>query len=103
MCSSGHRHRSSGYQMIAASRIIGDSDEKVALLGDPRLIEVQHDRIGRLVSVRDVGHKIAVDGVAAVRATRVVEVDDAEFRRNLIALHVGTQVVVGDRRRGRRT
>ena len=31
-----------------------------------------------------------------MRAARVVEVDDVEFRRNLIALHVGTQVVVGD-------
>ena len=70
--------------------------EEIALLGDPRLIEVQHDRVGRLVGVRDVGHKIAVDRVAAMRAARVVEVDDVEFRRNLIALHVGTQVVVGD-------
>ena len=39
---------------------------------------------------------LASIGVAAMRAARVVEIDDIEFRGNLIAVQVRTQVVVGD-------
>lgn len=71
-------------------------DEKIALLGDPCLVEIEHDRISRFVGVRDVGHEPGVDRVATVAAARVVEVDDIEFRGNLIAVQVCAQVVVGD-------
>jgi len=74
----------------------GRFDEEIALLGDPCFIEVQHDRISGLVGVRDVGHESGVDRVAAMRAARVVEIDDIEFRGHLIAVQVRTQVVVGD-------
>ena len=59
--------------------------EEIALLGDPRLIEVQHDRVCRFIGVRDIGHKIAVDRVATVTVTRVVEVDDVKFRRDFVS------------------
>ena len=39
--------------------------------------------------------KIAVDRMAAATVVRVVEVDDVEFRVNLIILHVDMQVVIG--------
>ena len=63
-------------------------NEKIALSSGPGFIEVQHDGIGRLVSVADVGHKIRVDGIAAVRAAWVVEIDDIEGRNLLISLLV---------------
>ena len=44
----------------------GRFHEKVALLLHPRLIEVEHNRVGALVSVGYVLHEIRVNGVAAV-------------------------------------
>ena len=73
-------------------------DEEIALLLHPCLVQVQHDGIGALVGVRDVVHKGGVDRVAAVRATRVVEIDDVEGRYLLVAFLVHQQVVVGDLR-----
>ena len=72
-------------------------DEEVALLLYPRLIEVEHDRIGRFVGVRDVGHKLRSDGIAAVRTTGIVEIDDAEFRSGFVGVQVIQKVVVSDR------
>ena len=73
-------------------------DEEVALLLDPRLVQVQHDGIGRLVGVRDVGHELRGDRITAIRAAGVVEVDDAEARPRRVGIQMVQQVVVGQQR-----
>ena len=73
-------------------------DEEIALFFDPRLIEVKHDCVGRFVGVRDVGHEFRGDGIATMRAARVVEVDDVEFGLYFIAVPMSAQMVVGDER-----
>lgn len=70
--------------------------EEVTLLLHPGLVQIEHYRIGTLVSIGDVLHEIRMDGIAAVRAPRVVEVDDVELRPDPVCVHVVQQVVVGD-------
>ena len=41
-------------------------------------VQVEHDGIGALVGVRNIGHEVRVNGVTAVRAARVVEIYDVE-------------------------
>ena len=81
--------------MIAASRMTA---EEIALLVHPCLIEVQKRDVGAFVGIRDVVHEAGVDGIAAVRAAGIVEVDNAEFRLDGISVEVAQQVVIGDRR-----
>ena len=69
--------------------------EEVALLFNPRAVEVEHYCVARLVSVGYVGHEVGIYGIAAVRAARVVEVDDVELRRGGVLVHVAQQRVVG--------
>ena len=71
--------------------------EEVALLLHPRLIQVEHYGVRAFVSVRDILHEIRVDGIATVRASRVVEVYHIELRFHLVALRVVKQVIVGYR------
>ena len=71
-------------------------DKKIALFGNPCLIEVEHDRIGRFISIGNIRHELGGDGIAAVAQTRIVEVDDIEFRRLGITFEMCTQVVVSD-------
>ena len=71
-------------------------DEKIALLLNPRLVQVEHDGIGRFVGVRYVGHGLGSYGVAAVRFTGIIEVDDAEHGPNLVGIQMPEQVVIGD-------
>ena len=73
-------------------------DEEVALLLNPRLIEVEHNGIRRFVGVRNIGHELRSNGIAAVRASRVVEVDDKELRSHLVFVEVTQQTVVCDDR-----
>ena len=75
----------------------GRVGEEVALFLRPALIEVQQDDVGAFVSVRYVGHKPNIEGVAAVRTPGVVEIDDAELRPHGIPVLMPQQVVVGDR------
>ena len=44
----------------------GRFHKKVALLLHPRLIEVEHYRIGTLVGVRNILHEIRVNGIATM-------------------------------------
>ena len=74
----------------------GRFHEEVTLLLHPRAVEVEHDGVGTLVGIRNVGHEVRVDGVAAVAAARVVEVDDVELRLHLVPLRVVEQMVVGN-------
>ena len=74
----------------------GRLDEEVALLGRPSTVEVEHDVVGTLVGIGDVGHELRVERVAAVAARGVVEVDDIELRPDLVAVQMAEQVVVGD-------
>ena len=71
-------------------------NKEVALLLHPGLVQIEHYRVGTLVSIGDVLHEIRMDGIAAVRAPRVVEVDDVELRSDPVCVHVVQQVVVGD-------
>ena len=75
----------------------GRVGEEVALFLRPALIEVQQNDVGAFVSVRYVGHKPRIEGVAAVRTPGVVEIDDAELRPHGIPVLMPQQVVVGDR------
>ena len=72
--------------------------EEVALLLHPRLVEVEHNRIGTLVGIRNVRHEVGVDGIATVRPSRVVEVDDIELRFYLVPVQVVDEVIVGNHR-----
>ena len=74
----------------------GGLDEEVALLGRPSPVKVEHDVVGTLVGIGDVGHELRVERVAAVAARGVVEVDDIELRPDLVAVQMAEQVVVGD-------
>ena len=76
----------------------GRIGEEVALLIDPRLIEVQKRDVGAFIGVRDVVHEACVDGIAAVRLTGIVEVDDAELRFDGVSIQMMQQMVVGDAR-----
>jgi len=62
----------------------------------PRFIEVEHYCIGTLVGVRNIFHKIRVNGIAPMRASRVVEVDHIELRLHLVAVRVVQQMIVGN-------
>ena len=75
----------------------GRFDEEVALLLHPRLIEVEHDGIGTLVSVGNILHEVGVYGVAAVAAPRIVEIDYIEFRFHLVSVRVVEQMIIGNR------
>ena len=76
----------------------GRFHEEVALLLHPRFVQIKHDRVGALVCVGNVLHEVGVNGVAAVRASRVVEIDHIKFRLHLVPVQVVHQVVVGNGR-----
>ena len=77
----------------------GAFHKKIALLLHPASVQVEHDGIGALVGVRNIGHEVRVNGVTAVRAARVVEIYDVESRDFLVTFLVIQQVVVGDFRK----
>ena len=70
--------------------------KEIALLLHPCLVQIEHDGIGALVSIRNVLHEIRMNGIATVAPARVVEVDYIEFRLDLIAVQMVEQVVIGD-------
>ena len=72
--------------------------KEVALLLHPTLIEVEHDGVRALVSVRNILHEIRVYGIAAVAASRVIKVNYIELRLHLVSLRVVEQMVVGNGR-----
>lgn len=74
----------------------GRIGEEVALLINPCFIEVQKRDVGAFVGIRDIVHKAGVDGIAAVRAAGIVEVDDAELRLDGVFVQMPEQVVVGN-------
>ena len=43
-----------------------EDNEEVALLLNPRLVQVEHYRICRFVGIADIHHKLRVDGITAV-------------------------------------
>ena len=75
----------------------GRFHKEVALLLHPRLVQIEHNGIGTLVSVRNILHEIRVDGIATVAASRVVEVYHVKLRLHLVALRVVEQMVIGNR------
>ena len=74
----------------------GRIGEEVALLINPCFIEVQKRDVGAFVGIRDIVHEAGVDGIAAVRAAGIVEVDDAESRFDGVFVQMPEQVVVGN-------
>ena len=70
--------------------------KEIALLLHPRLIEVEHYRVGTLVGIRDVLHKVGVYGVATVASPWVVKIDYIEFRFDFIPVQMVNQMVVGN-------
>lgn len=62
----------------------GRFHEKIALLLHPRLVEIEHNCVGTLVRVGNILHEVRVNGVAAVTAARIIEIDNVEFRFHLI-------------------
>ena len=76
----------------------GRIGKKIALLVNPRLIEVQKRDVGTFIGVGNVVHEAGVDGIAAVRLAGIVEVDDAELRFDGVFIQMMQQMVVGDAR-----
>lgn len=76
----------------------GRVGKKIADFINPCFIEVQERHVGAFVGVRDVVHEACVDGIAAVRAAGVVEVDDAEFRLDLVFVQMPDKVIIGNAR-----
>lgn len=62
--------------------------EKIALLLHPRLIEIEHNRVGTLVCVGNILHEIRMYGVTAVATARIVEIDNVEFRFHLVPVQI---------------
>ena len=85
--------------MMAASRIIGDSTKKISLLLNPRTVQVEHDGVGTLVSVRYIRHKGGIDRIAPMRLSRIVKVDYIELWLYLVSIQVIKQVIVGNLRK----
>ena len=72
--------------------------EEVTLLLHPRLVEIEHNRIGTLVGIRYVRHEVWADGIATVRTPRIIKVDDIELRFYLVPVQVVDEVIVGNHR-----
>ena len=75
--------------------------EEVTLLLHPRLVEVKHDGIGRLVGIRYIRHEVRVNRITAVTPARVIEVNHIELGPNLITIHVIHQVIISNHRQVR--
>ena len=75
----------------------GRFHKEVALLLHPTLIQVEHNSVRALVSVRNILHEIRVNGIATVAASRVVEVYHVELRLHLVSLRVVEQMIIGYR------
>lgn len=63
---------------------------------DPFAVEAQKDGAGGFGGVGNVQHGGRVQGIAAVGAGKVVEIDDVEFGRNRVPVFVFQEVVVSD-------
>ena len=72
--------------------------EEIPLLLNPRAVEVEHNRVGTLVSIRYIRHKGRIDGIAAVRFAWVIEVNHEELRFYLVGIQMMKQVIVGNLR-----
>ena len=70
--------------------------EEITLFLYPGLVQIEHDGIGTFIGVRDVRHEFRVDGIATVRAARVIEIDDVKFGLHLVFVEILEQFVVGD-------
>lgn len=73
--------------------------EEVALLLNPRLVEVEHDGVCTLISIGNVTHEIRVNRIAAMTSARIIKVDDIELGLDLISILMVHHVVVGNRRK----
>lgn len=73
--------------------------EEVALLLNPRLVEVEHDGVCTLISIGNVTHEIRVNRIAAMTSARIIKVDDIEQGLDLISILMVLHVVVGNRRK----
>ena len=73
--------------------------KEVALLLNPRLIEVEHYCICTFVSIGNITHEIRVNRIAAMTSARIVKVDDIELGLDLISILMVHHVVVGNRRK----
>ena len=62
--------------------------KEITLLLNPRAVEIEHNRIGTLVSVRYICHKGRIDRIAAMRLSRIIEVDYIELRLYLVGIQV---------------
>ena len=69
--------------------------EEIPLLLNPRAVEVEHNRVGTLVSIRYIRHKGRIDGIAAVRFAWVIEVNHEELRLYLVSIQMMEQMIVG--------
>ena len=75
----------------------GRFDEKIALLLCPRTVQTDHYDIGRFIGIRNVGQKVGMNRIAAVRMAGIVEIDYAELRLYFVLVRETQQVVVSQR------
>ena len=66
----------------------GRFHEEVTLLLHPRFVEIEHNRVGTLVCVGNIFHEVGVYGVAPMAPSRIVEIDNVEFRFHLVPVQI---------------
>ena len=70
--------------------------KEISLFLYPRTVQVEHDGIGTFVCVRYVRHKGRIDRIAAMRLSRIIEVDDIELRLYLVGIQMMKQVIISN-------
>lgn len=80
-----------------AQQCEGALGKKISLPFCPCPIEVQQNHVARFVGVAYVVQILRVERIAPVAFTRIVEVEDMEFGRFVIAMEVTSQMIVRDR------
>ena len=63
---------------------------------NPRAVKVEHNGVGTLISIGYVRHKGWIDGIAAMRLSRIIEVDDIKLRFHLISIQMLKQMIVSN-------
>ena len=70
--------------------------KEVPLFLNPTLVQVKHNYIRGLVSIRNVGQECRVERVAPVAVARIIEIDDIEPDRTGVFIPVLKQLVISD-------
>ena len=70
--------------------------EEITLFLYPGLVQIEHNRVGGFVGIRDVCHEFRIDGITPVRAVRIIKIYHVKFGLYLVFVKVLQQFIVGD-------